>query len=133
MTIRRVVVANTNGTSCVVEEGKPPRSAEFTAPEGLAQSLVWRTEPVPSLDYDGTEPTTAARSVLPQPGGTSLIALTIPPDSAYADPSFDPVAAAAESAQHTSPGWPNCSNRTTRACTPRRPSITTSCSRVNCG
>jgi mannose-6-phosphate isomerase-like protein (cupin superfamily) len=103
VTIRRVVVANTNGTSRVVEEGKPPRSAEFTAPEGLAQSLIWRTEPVPSLDYDGTEPTTATRSVLPQPGGTSLIALTIPPDSAYADPSFDPVAAAAESAQH-SPG-----------------------------
>ncbi len=103
LTIRRVVVANTCGISRVVAEGEPPRSAVFTAPEGLAQSLVWRTEPVPSLDYDGTEPTTATRSVLPQPGGTSLIVLTIPPDSAYVDPSFDPVVAAAESAKH-SPG-----------------------------
>ncbi len=103
LTIRRVVVANTYGASRVVEEGEPPRSAVFTAPEGLAQSLVWRTEPVPSLNYYGSDPTTATRSVLPQPGGTSLIVLTIPPDSAYADPSFDPVVAAAESAKH-SPG-----------------------------
>ncbi len=103
LTIRRVVVANTYGASRVVEEGEPPRSAVFTAPEGLAQSLVWRTEPVPSLNYYGSDPTTVMRSVLPQPGGTSLIVLTIPPDSAYADPSFDPVVAAAESAKH-SPG-----------------------------
>jgi mannose-6-phosphate isomerase-like protein (cupin superfamily) len=103
VTVRRVVVANKGGTSRVVEEGEPPRSAVFTAPQGLAQSLVWRTEPVPPLNYDGTEPTTATRSVLPQPGGTSLIVLTIPPDGAYADPSFDPVAAAAESAKY-SPG-----------------------------
>ena len=103
MAIRRVVAANKDGTSRVVEEGEPPRSAVFTAPEGLAQSLVWRTEPVPSLHYDGTEPTTAVRSVLPQPGGTSLIVLTIPSDGAYADPSFDPAVAAAESAKH-SPG-----------------------------
>jgi mannose-6-phosphate isomerase-like protein (cupin superfamily) len=101
--VRRVVVANMHGMSCVVEEGEPPRSTVFTAPEGLAQSLVWCTEPVPSLNYNGTEPTTATRSVLPQPGGTSLIVLTIPPDGAYADPSFDPVVAGAESAKH-SPG-----------------------------
>jgi hypothetical protein len=41
--------------------------------------------------------------VIPQPGGTSLILITFPPDTAYADPAFDPDLAAAESAKH-SPG-----------------------------
>jgi mannose-6-phosphate isomerase-like protein (cupin superfamily) len=103
VTVRRVVAANTGGISRVVEDGEPPRTAVFTAPKGLVQSLVWRTPPVPPLSYDGTEPATAAHSILPQPGGTSLFVLTLPPDAVHADPSFDPAAAAAEAAKH-SPG-----------------------------
>ena len=103
MSVRRVVVADVAGRSRVVQDGVPPRTAEFAAPKGLSQSLVWRTSPVPLAHHDGIEPTTVTRSVLPQPGGTTLIILTIPPDTAYADPAFDPILAAAESAEH-SPG-----------------------------
>jgi hypothetical protein len=95
VTARKAVVANTDGTSHVIKDGEPPRSAVFTAPKGFAQSLVWRTPPVPPLSYDGTEPATAAHSVLPRPGGTSLFILTLPLDAACADSSFGPVVAAA--------------------------------------
>jgi hypothetical protein len=103
MKVRRVVVADEDGASRVVQDGEPPRTAMFAAPKGLGQSVVWRTEAHPTLRFDGAEPTTATRSILPQPGGTSLILLTFPPDAVYADPSFDPELAAAESARH-SPG-----------------------------
>jgi hypothetical protein len=103
MKIRRVIVADEGGSSRVVQDGEPPRSAVFAAPKGLGQSLVWRTAAAPALHFDGTEPTTATRSILPQPGETSLILLTFPPDTVYTDPSFDPELAAAESARH-SPG-----------------------------
>lgn len=98
--VRRVVVADRDGASRVVQDGEPPRSAMFAAPKGLGQSLVWRTEAVPTTAFNGAEPTTATRSVLPHPGGTSLILITFPPDAVYADPSFDPELAAAESARH---------------------------------
>jgi len=100
MKVRRVLVANADGTSRVIEDGEPPRSVVYVETPGFEQTVVWRTAPVPALHHDGTEPTTAAPGVLPEPGGTSVIILTLPPDAVYGDPSFDPVAAGAESARH---------------------------------
>lgn len=96
MKVRRVVIADVDGKSRVVEDGEPPRSVAYVETPGFEQALVWRTEPTPALSHDGTEPTTATPDLLPQPGGSSLIVLTLPPDAVYADPSFDPAAAGAE-------------------------------------
>lgn len=96
MKVRRVLVANTGGVSRVVEDGTPPRSIVFNETPGFEQSVVWRTNPVPSLDFDGTEPTTSVPGVLPAPGGATFIVLTLPPDTVYFDPAFDPAAAGAE-------------------------------------
>lgn len=96
MTIRRVLVADVEGRSRVIEDREPPRSVVYAETPGFSQTVVWRTRPTPPLTHDGTEPTTATTDLLPQSGGTSLIVLTLPPDTVYADPSFDPAAAGAE-------------------------------------
>ncbi|HJQ47846.1 MAG TPA: cupin domain-containing protein [Amycolatopsis sp.] len=100
MTVHRVVVANADGVSRVIESGRPPRSAEFAAPKGLEQNLIWCTPPLPTVHHDGSDPTVSARTFVPQPGGTSFMVMTIPPDSVASDPSFDPAVAAAELVKH---------------------------------
>jgi mannose-6-phosphate isomerase-like protein (cupin superfamily) len=97
--MRRIVVANVQGRSQVVEVGRPPRTRAAEHTPGFEQSVVWATAPTPVIDPavgPATDPTTALTSILPEPGATRLIVLTLPPDSVYADPGFDPAAAAAE-------------------------------------
>lgn len=103
MGVRRVVIADASGKSAIVSDGDAPRSHEFTNPRGFAQALVWTTPPSPKRVFAGDDPTLAARSLVPPVNATSLIVLTFPPDSVFADPGFDPVAAVAEGLEH-SPG-----------------------------
>ncbi|MFD6058958.1 cupin domain-containing protein [Rhodococcus wratislaviensis] len=103
MNYRRVVVSNVNGISTVVEDGQPTRLNLSQHTPGFASGFVWSTEPKPILSSSTTDPTLAKSSFLPAVGGTSLLLLTLPPDSVYADPSYDPVAAGAEAAE-SSPG-----------------------------
>jgi hypothetical protein len=65
--------------------------------------LPWATDPGEPLSRTGEDPTPKVTSLLPAPGGTRFIVLTFPPDSAMADPSFDPGAYARE-ALADSPG-----------------------------
>ncbi|GAA3801554.1 cupin domain-containing protein [Streptomyces phyllanthi] len=103
MKVRRVLVARSEGTSRVIEDGEPPRATVAVETPGFEQTLVWCTPPVPASAYPGTDPTVVTRTLLPEPGGTSFIILTFPPDAVYAAPDFDPAAAAAEAARN-SPG-----------------------------
>jgi mannose-6-phosphate isomerase-like protein (cupin superfamily) len=103
MKVRRVVVANTDGVSRVIEDGEPPRATVAVETPGFEQALVWYTPPVPALDHPGPDPTVTTPTLLPKPGGTSSIILTFPPDTVYADPGFNPAAAGAEAARN-SPG-----------------------------
>ena len=100
MKTRRVLVVNVDGTSRVVEDGEPPRSFVAAETPGFAQAFVWCTPPVPPMEYDGDEPTAGAVTVLPPPGGTSCVVLTLPPDAVYASPGFNPAAAAAETTRN---------------------------------
>lgn len=106
MKIRRVVVANVDGKSRVIADGTPPRTTVAVETPGFTQSFAWSTPPAPPTGYDGTDPTPGAATLLPAPGGSSLLVLTLPPDSVYAQPDFDPVAAGAEAARN-SPGIAN--------------------------
>jgi hypothetical protein len=82
--MRRVVTGHDeNGRSVVVGDGPVPRSREFTSLPGWVSRLPWAT---------GEDPTPKVTSLLPAPGGTRFIVLTFPPDTARADPSFDPIA-----------------------------------------
>ncbi|GGW45886.1 cupin domain-containing protein [Streptomyces caelestis] len=103
MKIRRVLVANSEGLSRVIDDGEPPRATVAVETPGFEQTLVWYTPAVPTTAHSGSDPTVTTRTLLPEPGGTSFIVLTIPPDAVYADPGFDPKAAAAEAARN-SPG-----------------------------
>jgi mannose-6-phosphate isomerase-like protein (cupin superfamily) len=98
---RRVLVANVDGVSRVVEDGEPPRTAVAVHTPGFASALAWSTPPVP--DLAGEDTTVQATTLLPAPGATSAILLTLPPDSVYANPDMDHASAGAEAARN-SPG-----------------------------
>lgn len=102
MTVRRVLVANVDGQSQVVTDGAAPRSAKSSATPGFEQALIWTTTAQPSLT-DATDATPAVASLVPGPGETRAICLTIPPDTVFADPAFDPAVAGEEFARN-SPG-----------------------------
>lgn len=78
--MRRVVVANRDGVSRVIDDNVPPRSrsAEFTP--GFSNTLIWQTHPNASGGDEDRTP--AADSFVPVPGGTSWLRLVLPPASA---------------------------------------------------
>lgn len=94
--MRRVLVANVDGVSQVMEDGAPPRSKQAVYTPGFSNTLLWSTAPGQTTDFDGTDPTISAQTFIPAPGGTSMLLLTLPPMSVFQDPSYDPKAAAAE-------------------------------------
>ncbi|MCY1306103.1 hypothetical protein D9M70_559390 [compost metagenome] len=63
-------------------------------------AVVWTTAAVPQLTEDPHEPAPPGVQIPPQPGGTTLLIVTFPPDAVMADPHFDPSAAGAEYMQH---------------------------------
>jgi hypothetical protein len=103
MKLRRVVIATEGDNGgVVVEDGPPPRMHDWTYMPGFSQALVWATPSNVTLS-ETNDPTPGATTMLPEPSGTRFIVLTFPPDSIFADPSFDGAAAGAESLEH-SPG-----------------------------
>lgn len=101
--MRRVLVANVDGVSQVIEDGAPPRSKRAEYTPGFSNTLLWSTAPQQTVEFAGTDPTISAPTFVPAPGGTSMLVLTLPPMSVFQDPSFDAMAAAAEHAS-ISPG-----------------------------
>ena len=97
--MRRVVTGHdAAGRPAIVADGPVPRRFEHRHPAGMVQELAWATEAAAPAPRDGADPTAAVASLLPGPGATRLVVVTFPPDSAFADPGFDPAAAAAENA-----------------------------------
>ena len=91
---RRVVTGNVKGKS-VVHSDEPLLAYEFNSVPGYEHTLIWVNPATPDLSkeqkVDGYPD-----SVVPGPGGTSLHFVTFPPDSVFADPSFDAHAAQKE-------------------------------------
>jgi mannose-6-phosphate isomerase-like protein (cupin superfamily) len=90
-TYRRLVTENINGKSVVQSDGHM-QAYEFKTVPGYQHTLIWVNATIPDLGkrqrFDRYPDT-----VVPGPGGTSLHFVTFPPDSVYADPSFDGAAA----------------------------------------
>lgn len=96
MQVRRIVTGHSAaGKSIFISDGVLPRHAEFKHVPGMSAALGWETQPnaqVPS----SSDPTPAASSWVPPPGGTNVMVVTLPPDSVMASPGFDPAAAGGE-------------------------------------
>lgn len=102
--IRRIVTGHgEDGKAAVVQDGLPPRAYRLQHTPGFANALVWATGADPVIPADGTDPTPAVSSYVPDPGETRLLQVTFPPDSVYAGEDFHPEEAVAERLA-TSPG-----------------------------
>src|SRR5580765_6391712 len=90
-TYRRVVTANVDGKA-VVQSDEPLLAYEFKTVPGYEHTLIWVNPETPDLREEQRFDR-YPDSVVPGPGGTSLHFVTFPPDSLFADPSFDGEAA----------------------------------------
>ena len=100
--VRRVVTGHKAGKAAFVSDGTPPKGHVFKNAPGMEIALVWATPPEPILSMDGQkDPVSGDTAYLPEAlAATSLLILTIPPDSAAAREDFDGAAAGAELAHH---------------------------------
>jgi hypothetical protein len=97
---RRVVTGHdADGVAIVVSDEPVPRYVERRAIPGMTDAIVWATASPPRAPGDGADPTVAVSSVVPGPGETRFLTVTLPPASVMASARFDPAAAAAEDAE----------------------------------
>jgi len=108
MQVRRIVTGHSpSGKSIFVSDATTPRSTAFKHVPGFVTTLVWETLPSPLLPAAAGDPSIAAPSWVPGPGGTNLMFVTFPPDSVMMKPGFDPAAAGGEYMQ-VLPGLAEC-------------------------
>jgi len=94
---RRLVTGHDpDGSANFISDGPAPRVHDFVHVPGFSSQLMWATEATAPSTRDGADPTQAIESFLPGPGSTRFVIVSFPPDSVYADPAFDPVAAGRE-------------------------------------
>jgi hypothetical protein len=99
--MRRVVTGHdSEGRPVIVDDGVPPRTHEFATLPGSISSLAWATDPGEPFNKAGEDPTAKTESLVPPPGGTRLMLVTVLPDAAMASPDFDGAAFAAEQMAH---------------------------------
>jgi hypothetical protein len=91
--IRRVVTGHDrDGKATVASDGPAPRTHDFLSVPGMSATMLWST--APGQPASAADPTPAARSQLPRPGGTCFVIVRFPPDDLLRD--VDPAAADAE-------------------------------------
>ena len=77
-----------------------PAAVDFKTVPGLRSSVLWATGQAQLQSGSCPDPVLGLGSLHPQPGGSLFMTVTVPPDSVYSQPDFDPEAAAAEQARH---------------------------------
>jgi hypothetical protein len=94
---RRVVTGHAaNGRSIIVSDGAAPRAVDFDHVPGMSNELIWGTDGQGQPVDDTTQ--ASSLSYVPEVGGTRMMIVRFPPDTVFADPKFDGLAAAAEQA-----------------------------------
>jgi hypothetical protein len=97
MKIRRIVTGHDGqGRSIVVADGPAPREQDFRSIPGHGFAQVWATGAGAAVPHRAGDPTADGGSLVPGPGGTSLLVVAFPPDAVMMSPSFDGAAAGAE-------------------------------------
>jgi hypothetical protein len=98
--LRRVVTGHgADGRATIVADEPVPRWVPRKAIPGMEDAVVWSTAAPPSAPRDGADPTAAVTSVVPAPGETRLVTVTMPPAEVFAAAGFDAATAAAEDAE----------------------------------
>jgi hypothetical protein len=97
MSHRRIVTGHApDGKSIFVSDAAAPRSTAFKHVPGFVTTLMWETAPGATVPAAAGDPSVAAPSWVPGPGGTNLMVVTFPPDAVMMSPGFDPMAAGGE-------------------------------------
>lgn len=98
---KRVVVVNAEDGKSGINPGyDQPRAYSFQHTPGFETSVLWGTTPGSKLPTKGEDAALTTISTHPDPGGTVFMMLTLPPDSVYFSPEYDPVLAGQEFAEH---------------------------------
>lgn len=129
MQVRRIVTGHDEqGKSVFLADEPAPRAKSFQDMPGYGIAQLWATQPGGAT---GNDPTLLGGSLIPGPGGTSLLFVSLPPDSVMAAP-IDPQRAVAEMIENL-PGLIDIFRHRIRPCTARRRSTTVYCSKASCG
>ena len=97
MKIRRIVTGHDReGNAIFASDGEAPRAQDFAAIPGHGFAQVWATAPGAAVPWREGDPTQAGASLLPAPGGSSLLVVAFPPAAVFMRPAFDGAAAGAE-------------------------------------
>lgn len=97
---RRIIAfVGDDGRSRLAPDEQAPRVADYAATPGMRTSILWATSGTPCAPQGNEDLVPSLASVHPVPGGSTFLILTLPPDSVYGAPDFDPVAAGAEQAR----------------------------------
>ena len=87
--MRRVVTGIVSGRSVFLSDGAPANAHSYTGWPGHRTALLWSTRQAPRLPLDLRDEPAPGDRVMPAVGETRLLRITFPPDSVFADPSFD--------------------------------------------
>ena len=83
MKFRRIVTGHDrSGKSVFRDDLVETHVAQFQHHPGFEMVTVWSTEPNHTVPHSGRDPVRRDASVVPVPGGSQLLVVTFPPDSA---------------------------------------------------
>lgn len=98
--MRRVITGVVLGRSVFLADGKPDNFHRYAGWPGHETALIWSTPVCPSLPTAATDQPAAGARVTPDRGETRLLVVTFPPDTIFANPTFNPEAYGEEAAQN---------------------------------
>ena len=80
--VRRVVTGhNQNGEAIIISDGAPPSVFDNLGQPGLVFHEIWRTNETPVIVGNTTEPTIGALNLAPEPNGSVIRIVDIPPET----------------------------------------------------
>lgn len=86
---RRVVTGVRDGRAVVLSDGPAPNAHRYASIPGMMTSVIYRTAAVPELPLGDDETAPVRGPLVPQPGETTLLIVTFPPDSVFFAEDFD--------------------------------------------
>lgn len=98
--MRRVITGVVDGKSVFLADGQPANQHAYVGWPGHMTSVLWATAAMPSLPVAIRDQPQPGFHVAPASGETRLMIVRFPPDTIFADPSFDGPGYETEAAVH---------------------------------
>lgn len=97
MSTRRVIISrDKDGKSIILSDGSSPHAKKFRHTPGFAIAPLWASKASDGLAYVNGDEAASMATLLPEPGETLFMTLTIPPDTVMTSPDWNPALAAEE-------------------------------------